>query len=136
MMIMAISRKQIRPDRLSLPVKPIQYLTENGFIIIRAADTDHSIIDSPERCHFHVQNERGSKRYVTVSFADHVLLQIQIRRRSPLSARSIFWVVCAESCLAQYLWEKNEFPPDAGLLINELPPDELMLALHWRDQDN
>jgi hypothetical protein len=133
-MIMVLSRKQIRPDRLSLPVKPIKYLTENGFTIIRAADTGDSVFDSPEQCHFHVEDESGVKRSVTVSFADPVVLQIRVRRSSPLSERSIFWLVCAESCLARYLWEKNQFPPDGALVIGELPAKELMLALHWRDQ--
>jgi len=133
-MVMALSRKQITPDCLSLPVKPIKYVTENGFVIIRAADIGDFILDSPARCHFYVENEKGSRRSVTVSFADPVMLQIRLRRNSPLSERSVFWLVCAESCLAQYLWEKNEFPPDGALIISELPPDELMLALHWRDQ--
>jgi hypothetical protein len=47
----------------------------------------------------------------------------------------MFWLVCAESCLANYLWESNEFPPNDFLVIKQLSPDELMLALHWRDRD-
>lgn len=132
---MAISRKHLKPDRLSLPAKPIKYITENGFTIIRAADIDHSLVDSEKQCHFHVQHENGSKRYVTVRFAASIVVRLQIRRKNPLLECSTFWVVCAESCLAQYLWEKNEFPPEGPLVINELPPDELMLALHWRDQN-
>jgi hypothetical protein len=35
--------------------------------------------------------------------------------------------------LATYLWETNDYPPNDRLMIKELSPDELMLALHWRD---
>ncbi len=133
---MVISSKRIKTDRLSFPAKAIKYLTENGFSIIREADIDPSVTDSPGQCHFHVQHDNGQKRFVTVTFADSIVTQIRIRRRIPLSEHSMFWIVCAESCLAQYLWEKNEFPPEGTLVLSELPPDELMLALHWRDQEN
>ena len=47
----------------------------------------------------------------------------------------MFWLVCAENCLANYLWEYDQFPPNHHLAIDELAPEELLLALHWRDQD-
>ena len=47
----------------------------------------------------------------------------------------LFWLVCAEACLANYLWEKNQYPSDGQLEINELSSDQLMLALHWRDRE-
>ena len=91
------------------------------------------MIDTPGECRFLVQHENGIEREVQVGFDERLVASLRIRRRIPLSETSVFWLVCAESCLAKYLWEKNAFPPDGKLIMNELAPDELMLALHWRD---
>jgi len=132
---MAISRKETRPYRVPYAAPPIRYLIENGFTIIRSSEMDRSLIDSPSRCHFHVQHENQSEWEIIVSFEVGVIALVRTRRRIPLAEDTLFWIVCAESCLAQYLWEKNEFPLYDRLIINELPPDELMLALHWRDPE-
>jgi len=132
---MAMLRKQVRPGRLPFATPPIKYLTENGFSIVRLSEINPSVIDRPGECRFLVQREDEAERQVTVGFDQKVIESLRIRRRIPLSETSKFWVVCAESYLATYLWEKNEYPLDGRLTINELPPDELMLALHWRDRD-
>ena len=132
---MAISRKQASPDHLPRATPPIKYLTENGFSIVRLSETDYSVTDAAGECRFLVQHEDEAEREIRVSFDEKVIASLLIRRRIPLSETSKFWLVCAESCLATYLWEKNEYPPEGRLTINELPPDELMLALHWRDSE-
>ena len=132
---MAMSRRQARPDRLPHATAPIKYLTENGFSIIRLSEIDSSVIDKPTECHFLVQHEDETEREVTVGFDEEIIARLRIRRRNQLSETSLFWLVCAESSLATYLWKKNEYPPDGRLIINELSPDELMLALHWRDRE-
>ena len=132
---MAIRRKQVRPDHLRQTVAPIKYLTENGFSIVRRSEIDPSVIDTPVGCRFLVQHEQNVEREITVGFDENVIARLRIRRRIPLSEASAFWVVCAESYLATYLWEKDDYPPNGQLLISELPPDELMLALHWRDSE-
>src|SRR5436853_1173862 len=131
----AMRRKQIRPDDLPHTRSPIKYLTENGFSIVRVSEIDPSVTDSPSECRFLVQHEQEREREIRVSFDESVVAHLLIRRRLPLSETSMFWLVCAESSLANYLWEKNEYPPDDRLEINELSPDELMLALHWRDRE-
>ena len=132
---MVMHRKQVRPDPLPLARPPIKYLTENGFTIVRLSEINPSVIDRPGECQFLVQREDEAKREVKVGFDQSVVGYLRIRRRIPLSETSMFWVACAESCLANYLWEKNEYPPDGRLAISELSPDELMLALHWRDSE-
>ena len=132
---MAMHRKQVRPGRLPLASPPIKYLTENGFSIVRLSEINPSVIDRPGECQFLVQREDETEREVRVGFDQRVIENLRIRRRIPLSETSTFWVVCAESCLATYLWEKNEYPPAGRLTISELSPDELMLALHWRDSE-
>lgn len=132
---MASSRKQFRPEPVAQTKPPIKYLTENGFSIIRLSDIDQSVINTPEECRFLVQDERDVEREIKVNFSADLVARIRFRRRGELSDKSVFWLVCAESCLARYLWEENDYPPDDRLTMNELSPDELMLAIHWRDQE-
>ena len=132
---MAISRKEIPPQTLPRADTPIKYLTENGFNIIRLSDLDRSVRNSPSDCRFLVQRDAEPEHEIRASFAQSLMAYLRIRRRTPLSGESIFWLVCAESCLANYLWEHDSLPPDGHLAIDELSPDELMLALHWRDRD-
>ena len=132
---MASVRKEVRPNRLPQAATPIKYLTENGFSIVRLSETDASVKDSPGDCRFLVSRDDGHERLIQVGFDDELVTSLRLRRRTPLSESSLFWLVCAESCLARYLWEQDAFPPDARLQISDLSPEELMLALHWRDRD-
>ena len=134
---MAINRKLVIPDYSLQKAQPIQYLTENGFSIVRLSDIDPSAINLPSECRFLVQRENDVKRDIRVSFSEELITDIRIRRRGgKLLDESLFWLVCAESCLANYLWEQNDYPSNNQLTINGLPPDELMLAIHWRDKES
>jgi hypothetical protein len=131
---MAMRRKEIRLDQLPRVVPPIKYLTENGFSIVRVSEIDPSVSNTPGDCRFLVQNDQQPAREIWVSFSEALIMQLRIRRRMALADTSMFWLVCAEACLANYLWQENDYPPDGRLIINELNPDELMLAIHWRDE--
>jgi hypothetical protein len=131
---MAVNRRQVVPDSLAPEVSPIQYVTENGFSIIRLCDIDKSVTATSRECRFVVRNEHGRQREVAVAFEERLIAQIQSRRRSRLSDSSVFWLVCAEQCLATYLWENGDYPDGKQLTISELAPDELLLARHWNDQ--
>jgi hypothetical protein len=85
-------------------------------------------------CRFLVRNERGWEREATVAFEESLIAQVQSHRRSHLLDSSKLWLVCAEQCLATYLWENGDYPEDSQLIISELPADELLLATHWSDQ--
>ena len=129
---MAVNRKFLVAPEPARP-DPIQYLTENGFRIVRRCDVDRSVRNSPDDCQFLVRRDDEPQNEIHVSFSMRLIAELQIRRRSPLSQASIFWLVCAETCLATYLWEHDHLPPNHSLAIDELAPEELMLALHWRD---
>ena len=131
---MAVNRRQVIPDRLAKKISPIQYVTENGFSIIRLCDVDKSVTATSRECRFLVRNERGWEREVTVAFEESLIAQIQSRRRSRLLDSSVLWLVCAEQCLATYLWENDDYPEGGQLIIRDLPADQLLLATHWSDQ--
>jgi hypothetical protein len=131
---MAVSRRQINPDRLANETSPIQYVTENGFSIVRLSEVDGSVVDTASACRFLVRNERGWEREVTVHFEESIVAKIQSRRRSRLLDTSVLWLVCAEKCLATYLWERDDYPAGGRLIISELAADELLLATHWSDR--
>jgi len=122
-----------RPQRQTQPIK---LLTENGYSIVRVSDIDSSATDNANLCRFIVQDPTNKKRDICVSFDDQLIADIQRRRRNlPLSMQSKYWLVCAESQLATYLWEHNQFPPEANLKISDLSGDELLMAQHWRDAE-
>lgn len=125
-------RENVRPEPLPRP-SPIKYVTENGYSIVRLCDMDSSIVDRPEDCRFLVAPEGGREREVKVEFTAELIERIQIKRRTPLSRTSKFWVTCAENCLATYLWETDNLPPDERLTISDLYVDEFLLAAHWAD---
>jgi hypothetical protein len=131
---MAVNRRQVIPDSLAKEVSPIQYVTENGFSIIRLCDVDKSVTAMSRECRFLVRNEGGWEREVTVAFEESLIAQVQSRRRSRLLDSSVVWLVCAEQRLATYLWENDDYPEARKLIISELPADELLLATHWSDQ--
>ena len=131
---MAISRKKVWSQSLPCAATPIKYITENGFSIIRVGDLDSSVSSRCSDCRFVVQRDDGPRREVHVSFDRDLIAEIRMRRRAPLADSSVFWLVCAESCLANYLWQYDDLPPNDSLVIDQLSPDELMLAFHWHDQ--
>lgn len=131
---MAASRRTVIPDALPSKPAPIQYVTENGFSIVRLSEVDRSVIDTALGCHFVVRSERGWEREVTLQFTESLIAQIQRQRRTRLSETSPLWLVCAENRLATYLWENDDYPHGGQLTISELFVDELLLARHWSDE--
>src|SRR5512132_73144 len=112
---MATSRKEIWPQNLPRPATPIKYLTENGFSIIRLCDVDDAIRYSPSDCGFLVARDEGCSREIHVSFGPQLVDELRGRRKFPLSDDSVFWLVCAESCLATLLWESDDLPLNGHL---------------------
>jgi hypothetical protein len=131
---MAVTRQKISSERSQQVSSPIQYVTENGFSIIRLSEVDGLENDTARECRFLVRNERGWEREVTVHFAESLIAQIQSRRRSRLSETSILWLIFAEQYLATYLWQNDKYPDGGELSISELSLDALLLATHWSDQ--
>jgi hypothetical protein len=114
--------------------EPVKLITENNFTIIRECDADDAINDTPERCQFRVTMPDGTMQQVIVRFDRRVIQRIQAqRRRGPLTPMSKYWAVIAEKYLADYLWRKDDCPPNCELRIEELSGDDLLLGVHWQE---
>jgi hypothetical protein len=127
------ARETLTPAEQAGP-QPIKLITENGYSIVRQSEVDHSTPDTSRESRFLVQNSNGWEREVSVGFDEALIALIQNRRRGPaLPLASKYWLICAERCLATYLWEKDSYPPEGKLTISQLSDDELLLAAHWRE---
>src|SRR6267143_5019390 len=113
------------------PQRPIEYLTENGFSIIRLNDIDKSIPAVGATHEFLVRDPHGYELYITVQISGDPIAEVGWRSRGRISNESSYWISLAERHLATYLWENDDYPPDATLSIDQLTIDDLDLARRW-----
>jgi len=67
---------------------------------------------------------------VTVVFGEEFIdVILGLQRANRLSLDSPFWLQCAESHLANYIWEKNDFPAGELLILSKLTNEDLRLAM-------
>jgi hypothetical protein len=128
---MAVSRRQVTPDCLVNESSPIQYVTENGFSIIRLCDIDESITDGGAEHSFVVRDPHGYELEITVDISDSAVAEIISRSSGRLSLNSSYWICCAERHLADYLWENDDYPPEARLKVEVPILDDLNLSRRW-----
>ena len=127
---MAVNRKFLVSPA---PAKqaPIQYLTENGFRIIRRCDVDDLFPqDGIEHC-FIVRDPDGYELDIIVSFATRAAAEVIERSCRRIDFESSFWLNAAERHLSEYLFEHNDYPPNAELRITELTLDDIDSARRW-----
>lgn len=123
-----------RPGGSSASVKPnIEFVTENGFSIVRLSELDPATVDSESECYFLIRQPDGDEGTVSVAFEAPVVAQVQSQRINPLPATSDFWLTLAEQHLATYLWRNNNSPASGHLVISQLSSENVMLAARWRD---
>jgi len=112
---------------------PIEFVTYNGFVIVRLSELQPFTVDSESGCGFLVRQPSGEECHVSVAFETTVVAQIKSQRNRHLSATSDFWLTLAEEHLASYLWKHNHFPAGGHLVISRLSGHDLALAARWRD---
>lgn len=110
---------------------PIRCVTENGFSIIRPCDLDESITVGGTTHSFVVRDPHEYELEITVDISDSAVAEIVSRSSGRLSFNSSYWICCAERHLAEYLWENDDYPPEARLKIEVLTLDDLNLARRW-----
>jgi|SRR5437660_12614897 len=128
---MAVRKRQVTPDCLVNESSPIQYVTENGFSIIRLCDINESITAEGTKHSFVVRDPHGYELEITVDISDSAVAEIGSRSRWRLSLNSSYWICCAERHLADYLWEHDDYPPEARLKVEVLTLNDLNLARRW-----
>ena len=130
---MNISENQA-PKASSKVNPPIEYVTNNGYTLVRLSELHQSSVASDNKCHFMVQQPSGGEeREVSVDFDESVIAQVQSQRHTPLSERSDFWLTLAEQHLATYLGKNNRLPAGELLVVSQLSGHDLALAASWRD---
>jgi len=114
----------------------IEYQTENGFAIIRVCDVDESVSMAGTKHSFIVRDPHGYELDITVDITAAAVAEVIRRSRGRLTLESSYWISCAERHLATYLWENDDYPPDAKLTVSQLTLDDLDLARRWNcDED-
>jgi hypothetical protein len=116
------------------PPRPIEFLTENGFHIIRLCEIDESISAGRTTHPFLVRDPHGYELQIDVEVAKAAIDQIIGRSQGCVTKCSSYWIACAERHLAAYLGEEDDYPPDARLEVDQLTPDDLDLARRWNCQ--
>jgi len=114
--------------------RPIEFLTENGFSIIRLSDINKSIPAVGATHEFLVRDPHGYELHITVEISSDVIAEIAMRCRDRIANESSYWINLAERHLATYLWENDDYPPDAALNVNQSTIDDLDLARRWDHQ--
>jgi len=115
--------------------RPIEYLTENDFSIIRLSDIDKSISAVGTTHQFLVRDPHGYELQIAVEIAPDAVDQIAASSRGRISNESSYWICLAERHLATYLWENDDYPPGAALRIDQSTIDDLDLARRWGRQE-
>ena len=126
--------KRAVPNTSVEPRRPIEFLTENGFSIIRLSDIDKTIPAVGASHEFLVRDPHGYELHITVQISSDAIAEIVRRSRGRISNDSSYWICFAERHLATYLWENDDYPPDATLSIDQLTIDDLDLARRWDRQ--
>jgi hypothetical protein len=114
--------------------RPIQFLTENGFSIIRLSEIDKSISAVGATHHFLVRDPHGYELHIIIEISQKAIEQITASSRGRISNESSYWICFAERHLATYLWENDDYPPDACLTVDQSTIDDLDLARRWARQ--
>jgi len=115
--------------------RPVELQTENDFSIIRRCDVDGTIPRGGREHWFIVRDPYGYELDITVDFTDRAVAEVLRRSEGRLSLENSYWINCAERHLSTYLWEHEDYPPDAKLTVDYLTPEDLDLARRWKPEE-
>jgi hypothetical protein len=129
---MAVRREQLVQDSGAARSRAIQLITENGFSIVRASDLYGEGATGAREHSFLVRDRDGYELDITVQIDPPAVLEVFKRSAGRISIDSSYWICCAERHLAEYLWEQDDYPPNATLKVDQLGPDDLDCAMRWQ----
>jgi hypothetical protein len=110
---------------------PIEFITENGFSIVRPWESGGTPRPARGRCLFSV-SDGFIEREITVEISRPIVTEITLRTRGRVELSSSFWICCAERHLANYVSEQADFPNDDELVVEKLDREDVLMALRWR----
>ena len=128
---MAVKKQELEVDSAAARVRPIEFITENGFSIVRTGEAEAKRPAPEGRYVFMVRDAEGSEREITVLIDQKAVHEITLRSRGRISSGSSYWICCAERHLAEYLWKNDHYPPEAQLRVEQLTLDDVSLAVRW-----
>ncbi len=128
---MAVKKEDLEVDSASARSRPIELITENGFSIVRTDELDGARLSPDRNFVFVVRDPHGYELEISVEIALAAISEIVFRSRGLISTESSYWIACAERHLADYLWEHEDYPPDATLRVELLTPRDLNLVHRW-----
>jgi hypothetical protein len=109
----------------------IEFLTENGFVIVRPWEANDAVAPEEGAFRFRVQDPAGIEREISVGISNRLLTETALRTRGRIEAANKFWICCAERRLANYLMEQDEFPPANEMMIETLDREDVLLRIRW-----
>lgn len=115
--------------------RPIEFLTENGFAIVRSWEIDGSPVPTEGSFCFLVRDAQGVECEVAVEIANELIIETAFSTRGRVQVTSSFWICCAELHLAVYVSDHDTFPDGHELLVETLDPEEVILATRWGKSD-
>ena len=128
---MAVKKEILEVDAVVTRRRPIELITENGFSVVRCCEVDESITAAGTKHSFVVHDPHGYELEITVDISDSAVAEIISRSSGRLSLSGSYWICCAERHLADYLWDNDDYPPNARLTVDHLTPGDLDLARRW-----
>lgn len=128
---MAVKKEELEVDSAAARCRPIELITENGFSIVRADEIGRAIPWPVYGYVFVVRDPHAYELEIMVGIDHAAVNEIMLRSRGLISSQSSYWVACAERHLADYLWEHDDYPPDATLRVEMLTPRDLNLVHRW-----
>lgn len=128
---MAVKKEQLEVDSAEARVRPIEFITENGFSIVRVDENDANRPAPEGRYVFIVRDPKGTTREMTVCIRQEAVNEITLRSGGRIADESSYWICCAERHLADYLWENDDYPSQGKLTVELLTLEDLNLAIRW-----
>lgn len=127
--------EDVRTDNAENFTHPIEFLTENGFAIVRPWEIDGSLVPKDGKFSFLVRAPEGAECEVVVEIAHELIIKTAFSTRGRVQVSSSFWVCCAERHLADYVSDHETFPDGYELLVETLNPEEVILATRWEKSE-